>query len=699
MLEFVANTNIRLPVVLKDLSSQPIAGAVYNAIAFSILKADGTEIDITVVSASWAEITGAAYSGQGYYNYVLTSSYTNLTGIFQYAVSYTGSAPYFGVVKLVDGDTGAVFNRLGPPNYGTIANDIANVGVTAGSGGFTSADRAAINSCYTATLRIPSDPASQSGTLSIVTQSFWTGDRQNLTAIKAKTDNLPSDPASQGTTNSSIASARDNVNGNTNNGFGAIEGAGWSAGETLHNIYARTSSTLANMATQAFLSFTFGTITGAGFTTGADDLHNLSIQIQGITPSSGGGGFSTTDRTTLVAIYSSSINLPGDPTSWATVSGALRETKERIMGMYPYGATTGASPNTLYSVASTLGGVNTTVGNIWTYASRIPTTPASQGDVTSARDYLAGAGYASVSNSLYAISQQFTSGNFSLSDRTMLQSISSSVGSGLTGSVNGLVTNVAAIKGKTDLLPNDVVSTAHIDPKLDIIISASAVSGGYSVDDRTALMACYTATLRIPTHPADGDVTFNNSDRAQLNNVYSKTDKLPVDPVSTTYLTLVSQSLAQAISSSYSGTTSNIANLSGAMSSSFSGTTARLTTMSATLSGVGATASATLLQATAANSNALQGASYANTAAGYAGIAATNTDTIGATLGTPASGTLAADIAGVAGAVVHVSGAVASASVDLSPITKKLGDPITTISRDILEVARLVKMSLTGTRR
>ena len=684
MLEYVKSTTLRLPVILKDTNSNPIVGAQYNAVSFTIIKNDGTQFDLSLVSASWMEITGAAYSGQGYYNYFLTGTYSDVTGIFQYAVTYTGSVPFFGDVKIVDGDTGAVFNRLGAPNYGSIANDIANVGVTAGSGGFTSADRAMISATYHTTSFLPADPASQSGVLAIVTQSFWTGDRQNLTAIKAKTDNLPTDPASNSTINGYIGSAQTAINNNTNSGFTQIKGGGWSSNAHTLQIIAQ-SATLAAVsgATQAYLSSVFGTITGVGFITGSDDLHSLSVAIQGITPGSGGGGFSTTDRANLNAIYTATLPLPSDPASNSFLSSTIRVAREQIQGLFPYGATTGTSITALNIFT-----VNGTVNSIKSKTDFIQSTDhvATQIDVNNARDYLAGAGFVAASDTLHIISTNVNalafSSSFLPSDRTMIANISNSVGFGLSGTTNGIGNTVTLIKNKTDNLPADPVSTAHIDPILNQILSASAVSGGFSDTDRTNIVAIKAKTDNLPAQPADAAVTFGTSDRNQLQAIYSKTSNLPVDPVSTTYVSLVSQSLSI-----------QLAGVSGAVSSSQQAVLGRLGVPAS--STVSADIAAVYIQAANAYTAATTADAHAQQAITAAQAASAGTVQIQTTLGTPMFGSVSADISATYDAVLNVSASFSgtiSASVDFRPIYTILGKPVKSLADDIRETARIASV-------
>lgn len=125
MLELMKNVDQRLPVVLKSTSGSPMIGVSYSSVYVSIIKADGAQIDLPVTPARWMEATGTAYFQQGYYNYIMSGSSLDQTGTFQYCVYTSGSVPYFGVVKITDGDTGAIFNRIGTPVSGTIVADVS----------------------------------------------------------------------------------------------------------------------------------------------------------------------------------------------------------------------------------------------------------------------------------------------------------------------------------------------------------------------------------------------------------------------------------------------------------------------------------------------------------------------------------------------------------------------------------------------
>ena len=133
MLEFTKNITQRLPVVLKDTSGNPKNAVAFGSVTMSIIKGDGTQLDISVASASWITPTGTAYASQGYYNVLMDSSSLSVTGTFQYCVLVSGAVPYFGVIKVTDGDTGATYNRLGTPAGASVSADIATTNANAAS--------------------------------------------------------------------------------------------------------------------------------------------------------------------------------------------------------------------------------------------------------------------------------------------------------------------------------------------------------------------------------------------------------------------------------------------------------------------------------------------------------------------------------------------------------------------------------------
>jgi hypothetical protein len=742
MLEFTKLTNARLPVILKDSTSNPVIAAQYNAVQITIIKDDGTQADLTVLSASWSEITGAAYSSQGYYNYVLTGTYLDVTGVFQYSVLYTGSVPYFGVVKVTEGDTGAVFNRIGIPISGTISNDIQNVPAAASSGGFTSGDRAYISQTFHSVSLMPADVASNTHVDYQISQSFWIGDRQNLTAIKAKTDLLPSDPASNATVNGYVNSAVTSINNNATNGFTQIKGASWGSDHTLYNIGVHTSYSWSSGALQSFLSYTFATITGNGYVSGTDDLHALSVAIQGITPGSGGGGFSTSDRTMLQSAYSQTLPLPADPASQSALSQTIHSATLKIQGLYPYGASTGTNPlyPTLYNILTASNAIKAKTDFIQN-VNYVPTYTDLVNVVTSGVNVLAGANFITNTSSLGGIYAAGTASSFTSQDRTWISQTFTSQ-SLIRGDISTVGNNVLNIKSKTDLLPNDVVSSATIFPLLYEISGNLASSGGFSTSDRNNITAIKTKTDTLPAHPADADITFNTSDRSIANQIYSKTSNLPVDPVSTTYVTLVSQSLATTVingNASVSGAVSSSNNtilvavtnsnnttlvavtnsnntilvavtnsfnsVDSKLGTPFSGTVAAALTATyhqAALAAAGGggggftSTDRTLLSdtKTSADAAAVQ-AEFAKSSADNAASAAAAINTL---IGVPFSGSVALALT----ATYHQAALAAVAGggggpTDLTPVlnsltavSNKLGTPVDTVSRDVYEVAKLI---------
>lgn len=694
MIRYKKNHDARLPVIFKSLAGSAVPGVTSNIIIISIRKASGVDADVTPLAPSWSELTGTAYASQGYYNYNLTGTYTDVTGVFQYCVAVTGAVPYFGVVEVVEFLEFDVMARLGVPVYGTVVDDIGNVGISAASGGFSSQDRTWLSSTFVTCSALPADPASNSHVDSQLSQSFWSTDRLNLNAIKAKTDNLPADPASNAvvvaardTITSNASSNTTTINNNTNTRTTEMKGAGWlGTYDTLHNIGVYSYFTYNSGALSATIVSARDYLAGDNYVSGTDALHQLRLALDGITPSSGGGGFSTNDRAMLESAYSRSLNLPVDPLATAYFTASLSQSQARIMGSGSYTGTTtgGRTVKEVYDYQVAY------FPTIYTYTTRIPTDPSSNTQVVAARDYLAGPTFTSPLDTLAGLSDQIQSQSFSASftptDRAYLTSTYSTVNDN-----NGKIT---VVKQKTDLLPNDVVSTAHIDPQLATIISASSVSGGFSTTDRDNINAIKSKTDNLPTQPADATVTFGTSDRNQLAAVYSKTDKLPVDPASTTYVQLVSQSLSVQMLSEYQNLYAQGTNISASISGSNTAVLNRLGspaagTVSADIANVGILANNAAIAASSADISAGSAATSANTAAA-------RSLTIINTLGSPMSGTVSADISSTFKAVSAISATFSgtvSASVDFSPILGVLGRPVSTVSNDIRQVALLVKTS------
>lgn len=291
MLEIQQGQTSWVPVIFQDSDGLPVNDASYTTVTVSVRKADGTEVDITATEQNFIKLTGAAYLNQGYYNFLLPVLHTNVPGIFQYCVVTPNAQPYFGVIKVAAGDTTAIYNRLGAPNYGTIKDDIANVGIVAGEGGFTSLDRTYIQEIKLKTDALPSDPTSTAHMDSMFASSFNETDRITLNAVKMRTDYIPSDAATNIATHNEVESARQSIAGELNS------------------------------------------IKGLGFSTTTDSLHALSASIADLALVVGGeGGFIGTDRDMLISTYNKTLNLPYDPASYSFVSGVVDTARAHIMG-------------------------------------------------------------------------------------------------------------------------------------------------------------------------------------------------------------------------------------------------------------------------------------------------------------------------------------------------------------------------------
>lgn len=244
MLIYKKSQVARIPIVLKTTGGLPDSGVAAGGVTFSIVKSNGAAFPITVTAGAWSELTGA-WASQGYYNLLVSASFLDVTGVFQYCAYKSGDAPYFGVIHVYDSDEKDVLNVLGVPTS-TIAGDISNISGT--GGGFTTTDRGMLTATFNKTANLPADPASNAYVSGVVSSSFFeikgsgwiaaedtlhaigsgvanfsssaggftSGDRADLTAIKAKTDGLPADPVSQTYVTSVSQSLANTINaGNT----------------------------------------------------------------------------------------------------------------------------------------------------------------------------------------------------------------------------------------------------------------------------------------------------------------------------------------------------------------------------------------------------------------------------------------------------------------------------------------------------
>lgn len=687
MLEIPFGVTARLPVILQDVTGTAVNSILAAGVTFTIMKSNGQQIDLVISSSEWVQLTGAAYSANGYYNVLLSSTYINVTGVMQYCAKSNASQPYFGVIKVAY-DTNNIYDRLGQPVSGTISNDIQNVPAAASSGGFTANDRAMLSSTYYTSSLLPVDPASNSFLSGVIATSFNATDRTNLGTIRNSTNALPADPASNATINGYINSAVSNVNANSNARATEIKGTGWlGTYDTLHsmslmsitstfNITSSLSSTIANSTNY---------LAGAGFIVGTDDLHNISIQIQGITPSSGGGGFSTSDRALLVSAYSSTILLPADPASNSYLSGIITSSAARIMGSGAFG---GGSGSTLYeAVRSPNNGIQYVAGKVFYLPNSII---ASQVDITDVK----GTGWSAGVDSLHAISNaissQSNSSSFTSADRLVL--------SGTYATATLIYNTDLQIKSKTDNLPTVPANQTTIDSQFLILSSSLSVSGGFSGDDRNNIAAIKAKTDNLPAQPADATVTFGNSDRSQLSSIYTKTNALPADPVSTAYVQLVSQSLEVLIRAT-SASVSTVSSSIQVVSASVYSLSTKIGTPSTTIAGDISSINSTLGGVATNSANAANYSQAASTSAATAAINSTAA-AIGTTnilnnqtaqnliLGTPKSGSLAADIHDTRD---NVSGGGGGGSTDISGITRVLGVPNKTISEDLRQVGKIVQ--------
>ena len=563
MLSYKVGATLRVPVILTDATTGgPFNSAVYSGVSVSYIKADGTTGDLTLGPTDFGQITATAYASNGYYNLTIPNTVTNLEGIFQYCVSGTGFNPYFGVLELRANTEKDIYDRIGAPVGASISADIQNVGVTAGSGGFTSGDRTNLDNIAAAlplaAARIASQPDVTGAVSSLETwmgtNTFNSSDRSNLNAIKAKTDNLPADPT--GTSNletwinTNVIGPINTVSGYVSN----IKGTGWnSTNDTLHNLQlelaavkAKTDNLPADPASMTELQTN---IEGTGFSNATDSLHQLQLAITGIV--GGSGGFTPTDRANLNAIYA---QLPASAAIIASQTD-VTSARDTVMGT----DTTNSPYNVKRTISETYVYVRNTVAAKTNYLPNA--TVASQSDVNSARDYLAGTGYNSTNDNLHQISANVTTNNFGSTDRTTLNAIKTELDTVKT-TTDTILTDAVGIKTKTDNLPADPASESGLVNSLggtgflsatDSLhnISAEIASftgsggGGFTSLDRADLAAVKSKTDNLPADPAGQSAlqtwmatnTFNATDRSTLTLVRNKTDLLPADPASNTAIT------------------------------------------------------------------------------------------------------------------------------------------------------------------
>lgn len=544
MLTFKTGQTVRLPVVLTDATTgQAVNGVLYTQVQATVCKADGTLVDLTIGPSDWAQLTQSAYSQKGYYNLIVPASVCDQPGILQVGVAVSGADFFPGVVDLRSALTDDVYSRIGVPVLADISHDIQAISAGTGSGGFQPTDRDMMVAIKAKTDNLPSDPASNTYISSTcLTQAI---DRLNLNAIKTKTDNLPSIPASQG----DVTSARDNVNTNTNNArdnvnsttnarAGEIKGGSFGSGDDLHSVRAAintVSAKTANIPSDPATETTLTAMKGTGFDTATDSLHQLQLAQAG----AGSGGFGVQDRADLQACLAQA-NLIGTTTvaTQSDVVNNVAAARDTVMGV--------DTTNSPYNVKRTVSECYVYLRNtIAPQTGMIRSGGATTSEVNAARDYLAGSGFSSTTDTLHQIAAAITASNYTSADRTLMNNIYTRLGTpvsadlshdiaGVAATANTIASDTASTRLKTSNLPVDPASNSHID---------SVLGGGANVftsDDHNMLIDIKAKTSLLPNDPASQSAGFGTSDRNTMAAIQYKTDALPPDPASNTAITNLS---------------------------------------------------------------------------------------------------------------------------------------------------------------
>ena len=505
-----------VPVVLNDATTgNAYNGALYNNVQASIIKNDGTVVDLgELVPADWTPITTGAYSLRGYYLLKIPASAIDQEGLLHYGVAVTGVEFYPGVATVRANTEKDIHDRIGAPVGADLSHDIQDIsGAVGGGGGFSSTDRDNLLAVKAKTDNLPIDPADQSLVELAIAGSFTPSDRANLGSIKSKTDNLPAAPASTG----DVTSARDNVNTNTNSRATELKGTSWnSTNDTLHQLRVKADSIDAKTTNLPADPASTSGLGGAGYDPLTDSLHQLQLAIAGTV--GGEGGFGPTDRADLQAVKAKTDLLPADPASTSGILGNDGNT---------YGG--GAQARTVSEVYVRVR------SSIEPKTNNLPSDPASNTVVNARATEIKGAGFAA-GDDLHTIKGSLVASNFTQADRDAIIDTNADVASMRTV-VDNIRSETVAIKGKTDGLPADPASNSHIDAVM------GAGANAFTSEDHDMLAAILDDTSRLPADPAAQSAGFGAADRDVVSAIRSKTDSLPPDPASNTSITALSNKL------------------------------------------------------------------------------------------------------------------------------------------------------------
>lgn len=497
MLIFTVGQNARTPVVFLDSATKnPMNGIIFSSVVATVIKPDGTMVDLTLTSNDWEQKTSGAYATRGYYNIILPAFVLDQEGIYQYGAATAGAEFYPGVIHVRANTEKHVYDRLGLPVAATISADLQNISAgQGGDGGFSAVDRQTLLDVKTKTDLIGTETVASKSDVDNSAVGFTSSDRSNLQAVKNKTDNI-------GT--AAVASQQDcfDIRGPSN----GIDLLGNSINRRLNIddladairvIKSKTDVLPADPASNSYLG-------GTGYDPLVDSLHQLALAAAG-----GEGGFGPQDRADLQAVKSKTANLPPDPASTTDVISA----RDVIIGTNdPYGA------QSISDIYWELKQVVEPRTNGIPYGETVAT--------TAYIDIIKGPNWQVTTSTLQALRDAIGTGQFNESDRTLLTQARDN-----TGDTN---TKVTAIKAKTDNLPSDPASNSHIDEVL---------GGGtyvFTPEDHDMLVSIRNKTDNLPLDPASATDGFNTTDRNVLAAVRSKTDLLPPDPAATTSVTALS---------------------------------------------------------------------------------------------------------------------------------------------------------------
>jgi len=543
MLIITLGQAVFVPVMLTDTASQsPAVGVLYNNVQATVVKNDGTAVDLTLGPTDWTQITQGAYSSKGYYLLKLPASVLDQEGNIHFGVAVAGNDFFPGLASVRANTEKQIYDRIGAPVLADISHDIQVISASTGTGGFGPTDRDNLLAVKAKTDNLPADPTSQATTNAAVAATFTATDHSNLLAVKTKTDNLPAIPASQ----SDVTNARDNVNSNTNSQASSInsntnsraseiKGASFTTGDDLHSMKAvingintKTTNLPSDPASQSV-------ICGAGFDPSTDALHQLQLA----SSAASSGGFGVQDRADLQTIKTQA-NLIGTSTvaTQADVVNNTAAARDAMMGV--------DTTNSPYNVKRTISEVYVYARNyINPKTTNLPSDPASNSVVNSVGSAVEGSGFVGASDSLHAIASAITASNYTSADRTLMNNIYSRLGAptgaSMSADIAGVKTtgdnnrsDVIAIRAKTDNLPGDPASNSHVD------LVTGAGADAWNANDREMMTEIKAKTDRLPIDPASQSAGFGTTDRDNMVAIRYKTDALPVDPASITSVTNLS---------------------------------------------------------------------------------------------------------------------------------------------------------------